>query len=310
MYRPHTSNRDKRVEDFWSEAMRILKLSNLQLRSFQPSLHAAIEESRWTTELASYVHILTGLHWATRSEWAKVKQDLDELQLLSRAPLPRLLQSMHLYLKGVYYQGIGDLENASNIHCNQAFDLSRYENSVPADQHSDFEVAVLATLNRLWIMEHDEYRDEETSHELLESLNAVIGDDIDLEVRTAYHLVMATVSQKPPLQISQVKTHIHRSLTASQKTHNTHFLSLALNIMRCKLFENVVGEQALKSAKAASAQALKSGNKLWQSVADGMLAHSYEVQGANEDATKHLKSASQAATEVRESMQKALQSGL
>ena len=40
-----------------------------------------------------------------------------------------------------------------------------------------------------------------------------------------------------------------------------------------------VGEQAEKSALAAQMQAKRSGNKLWGSVTDGLLAKCYEGQG-------------------------------
>jgi hypothetical protein len=51
-----------------------------------------------------------------------------------------------------------------------------------------------------------------------------------------------------------------------------------------RFFANVVGAQAEKSALAASVQAQKSGNVLWRSVADGMLAQCYEVNGKATDA--------------------------
>lgn len=257
------------------------------------------------TEVRCYIHVLTGLHSATNSHWDKVKQDLSAIQSLSgRKPFPGMLGSLCSYLKGAYYQGVGDLTRALEIYCSPAFELDRYLHAVRSDKHGEFELAVLATLNRLWIIQHPDYEDEKTSQELMETLSATVTDSVDIELRTAYHLVMATAKTHPRQPISQVKSHIHHSLTSSQKTHNTHCLSLALNIMRCKLFENVVGEQALKSAKAASAQAVKSGNKLWKSVADGMLADSYEVQGAKEEATRHLESAASCADEVRGLMQK------
>ena len=302
IYKPHSSGRDKRVLDFWGEVMRILKSCHGRLRNHQPSLYSTVEESRWTTEVALYIHVLTGLHAATRTEWDKVKNDLAAIHALSRTPPSGLMGCLCLYLRGAYYQGTGDLTRALEIYCNPIFYLDKYAAAVVSDKHGEFEMAVLAALNRLWIMQHPEYEDEETCMELTELLNGVVTDSVDVELRTAFHLVMASVQKTPPPSISQVKAHIHQALTSSQKTNNTHCLSLALNTMRCKLFENVVGEQALKSAKAASAQALKSGNKLWRSVADGMLAHSYEVQGANEEAARHFKSGSQAAADVRNTM--------
>ena len=55
--------------------------------------------------------------------------------------------------------------------------------------------------------------------------------------------------------------------------------SIALSLMRAKLFQNIVGDQALQCARAASQQARRSGNLIWMSVADNMLAQSLEVQG-------------------------------
>ncbi|KAK4122120.1 hypothetical protein N657DRAFT_681933 [Parathielavia appendiculata] len=73
------------------------------------------------------------------------------------------------------------------------------------------------------------------------------------------------------------KRHIQQSLSGAQQTSKTQYLSMALNIMRARLFEYMVGEQAIKSAKAGSAPARKSGNVLWMSVVDGMLAQSFEM---------------------------------
>ncbi|KAJ2894112.1 hypothetical protein MKZ38_007925 [Zalerion maritima] len=303
-YKPHSHGRDKRIVDFWKESLRILESCNGQLRSHQSSLYSTVEEARWSTEVTCYIHVLAGLHAATNTEWDKVKKKMSEIKLLSRKPLPGLLGSLCIYLRAAFHQGTGDLTRALDLYCNTAFDLDRYTNAVQSEKHGEFEIAVLATLNRLWIMQHPDYEDEETLQELIETLNVTVTEEVDIELRTAYHQVMATVQTNPPTPIGQVKQHIHVALTSSQKTYNTHCLSLALNTMRSKLFDTVVGEQALKSAKAASAQAVKSGNKLWKSVADGMLAETYEVQGGKEEARKHMESGIKAAKEVQDMMRR------
>ena len=60
----------------------------------------------------------------------------------------------------------------------------------------------------------------------------------------------------------------------------------------------MVGEQALKSALAAARQAQRSGNLLWKSVADGMLAQSYEVQGQREVAKREWDKATKEASDA------------
>lgn len=144
------------------------------------------------------------------------------------------------------------------------------------------ELSILAALNRLWILQEPLQVDDVETADLIDLLRPICEDNPDQEIRTVYNLVLAAIgpSVNPPMSINQVKRHIQQSLSGAQQTSNTQYLSIALNIMRARLFENVVGEQALKSARAGAAQARKSGNVLWMSVADGMLAQSFEMQGA------------------------------
>ena len=146
------------------------------------------------------------------------------------------------------------------------------------------ELSILAALNRLWVMQEPNQTDDTETAELVDLLRPICEDNPDQEIRTVYNLVLSSIRLNPPTSINQIKRHIQQSLSGAQQTSNTMYLSIALNVMRCRLFENVVGEQALKSARAGSAQARKSGNVLWMSVAEGMLAQSFEMQGALEEA--------------------------
>ena len=62
--------------------------------------------------------------------------------------------------------------------------------------------------------------------------------------------------------------------------------ALALILMSDKFFKGVVGDQAMKCAKAASHQARRSGDPLWLSVAQGMEAECLEIMGKTDDAKK------------------------
>ena len=95
---------------------------------------------------------------------------------------------------------------------------------------------------------------------------------------------MATVETHPAAALFQVKNCLRAALNGAQTTANTQFLCITLSVMCNRFFSNVVGAQAEKSAQAASVQAQKSGNILWRSVADGMLAQCYEVNGKTADA--------------------------
>lgn len=280
----------------WGEAVRVLEGEfNLPIivapaKSFSESkpvsspqaLPEALQQAKWAKELACYTHILIGLQASTLSDWAKVKTCLQTVQ--QSQPGQGFLGVLTLYLEGVLYQGTAQLDKAVEIWKDASFEMDW--SGVPKHGGSRIvaELSLLAALNRLWIMQEPSQTDDAEMAELVDLLRPICEDNPDRELRTVYNLVLSSIRLNPPLSINQIKRHIQQSLSGAQNTSNTQHLSIALNIMRCRLFENVVGEQALKSAKAGSAQARKSGNVLWMSVADGMLAQSYEMQGALVDA--------------------------
>jgi hypothetical protein len=181
----------------------------------------------------------------------------------------------------VYHQGTGDLGSAVEVFSDPRFELGDAANG---EKSLRLDVSILAKMNLLWIMEHPERRNMAESTRLFEVLRALCQEHHDVEMRTAFNIILATVTVQTPPAMQQVKNSMYTALNAARGAGNTHFLAISLSIMRCRLFENVVGEQALKGAKAASTQAKRNGNLLWVSVAEGMLAHSHEVQGQAEEA--------------------------
>lgn len=238
-----------------------------------PSLQDAVRRANWRNEIHCYLHILIGLYSATQSRWAKVKEALDRARAATTESTNSIIGLLTLYLSGVYSQGTGDLDGAMSTFSSAEFEPQDEQRSLRLD------ISLLAMMNRLWIMEHPRFRDTAASTRLFERIRPLCQDHHDVEIRTAYNIILATATLQPPPAMQQVKNSMYTALNSSKMAGNTHFLAISLNIMRCRLFENVVGEQALKSAKAASTQAKRNGNLLWMSVADGMLAHSHEVQG-------------------------------
>ncbi|KAK0635521.1 cohesin loading factor [Bombardia bombarda] len=265
-----------RSSSIWNEAIRLLEDSKPV--SATQSLPEALKQSGWAKELICYAHVLVGLQAATLSDWARVKKCLQMIE--ESEPAAGFLDVMILYLKGVLCQGTAKLTDALQIWNDKRFDIGGIPGSKTNASHIDTELSILAALNRLWIMQAPTHQDMTATYAVMDGLRLLCEENPDIEIRTAYNLVLASIALDPPLSINQVKRHIQLSLAGAQQSSNTQCLSIALNIMRCRLFENVVGEQALKSAKAGSAQARKSGNLLWMSVADGMLAQSHEMQGA------------------------------
>lgn len=271
-------------------------------------LHEAIDESRWRANTSSYVLVLMGLNAATHCDWAKVQDCIKQLETPAAQANDGPLNVLALYLKGVLRQGQGELNEALELFEDSRLALPAVSDGSPSSSsavamassagpaaaaaaaananaasanegHLRQEVMLLAAMNRLMIMQLNRLRDEPKINMLVEQLKQTCVNHPNPEIKTAYSLVMAAITTEPPLSMHEIKSHIQQGLNGSTVSGNAQCLNIALNTMRYRLFENVVGEQALKSAKAGSTQAKKSGNILWMSVADGMLADTYEVQG-------------------------------
>ncbi|KAI1438739.1 hypothetical protein GGR50DRAFT_637582 [Xylaria sp. CBS 124048] len=277
---------DKKLLSFWEEALNQLQKNRTKIRGLAHCLEDAVQYVDWERETICYLYILRGLHLATSTNWAEVKYCVSRLEKLISPSTGPTVVLYTMYLAGACYQGTGHLDAAINIYSHRRFSLDIDETQPVNNSPLRLEAALLATFNLIWIMQDPEHRNDQRTQELLEQIRPLCVDHPNVEIRTAYNLVMAAIETNPPIPMTAVKTHISAALNNAKSLSDVHTMSIALNLMRAKLFQSIVGDQALKSAKAASAQARRSGNTLWMSVADGMLSQSFEVQGAIPEAQK------------------------
>lgn len=258
------------------------------LRPAAHSLPMAIEQAKWRSEVGCYIYTLIALTSATRTHWIKVHECIKKLEALRPVPGTGRLDLLMLYVKGVYYQGTGDLDKALEIFGDAHFEFADATNNPPSGQlgTAPSEIALLAALNRIWIMQEPSRHNDYHTSEILERIRPYCVDHPDTDIRTAFNLVAAAIETNPPQSIQTVKRHISTGLRFAQATNNTQLLGIALNLMRACLFDSVVGDQAVKSAKAGRAQAQKAGNLLWMSVGEGMLAQTEEMQGQVQEAER------------------------
>lgn len=262
-------------------------LGNELVRPPAYSLPMAIEQAKWRAEVGCYIYTLIALISATRTQWTKVYDCIQKIEALTPKPGDGRLDLLVLYVTGVYYQGTGDLDKAFQIFSNQKLEIPESHNPTSSGSGTTApEVALLAALNRIWIMQEPSRRDDQQTMELVEKVRPYCSDHPDSDIRTAFNLVMAAIETNPPQSIQTVKRHISTGLKSAQAANNTQLLGVALNLMRSCLFDSVVGDQAVKSAKAGKAQAQKAGNLLWMSVGEGMLAQTEEMQGQVEEAER------------------------
>ncbi|TVY50069.1 MAU2 chromatid cohesion factor-like protein [Lachnellula cervina] len=256
-----------------------------------------VEKQEWRGNILCYFRLYVGFSAAARADWEQVRRNIDELKSTAKAfniPISGPLECLTMYLTGVHYQGVGDLDAALHIYQDKRFNLTtpKTPNATSADQvERDF--ALLAALNILWILQDPHRQNADNNTAMIARLEPICSKHQNRDIQTAFNLAMATVKTNPPAQLFTIKKYLGAALAGAQATVNTQFLCITLNVMCNKFFSNVVGQQAEKSAQAASVQAQKSGNILWRSVADGMLSRCYEVQGKNLDAQSSLENARQ-----------------
>ena len=245
-----------------------------------------VAKRQWRGHVLCYVRMYMAFCWAALAEWGQVKRYVDELRTTATAfevSLTGPLGYLMFYITGVYHQGIGDLKTALEIFQDDRFKLSTATNSVTtsADQ-VERDVALLAALNTLWILQDGQRKDPDNNVALIDRLEPFCANHPNKEIQTAFNLIMATVSTNPPAPVFKVKKYLGAALKGAQNTGNTQFLCITLSVMCDRFFHGVVGHQAEQSAKAAVVQATNSGNPLWKSVAHGMLSQCYDVQGNKE----------------------------
>jgi hypothetical protein len=235
-----------------------------------------------------YIRLYLAFCAASTSDWAELKTNIDHVGSTARhndLPLSGPLGCLSMYLTGVWLQGTGNLDSALRIFQDPKLSLpaSNPSTSTSVSQISrDF--AILAALNTLWILQEPSRLNAERNNSLLAQLEPLCHHNQNKDIHTAFCLIKATITTNPQTPLFEVKRHLAQALAGAQRTSNSHFLCITLNVMCSKFFTGVVGEQAEKSALAASVQAQKSGNVLWKSVADGMLGSCYDVQGKKKEA--------------------------
>ncbi|RGP59234.1 hypothetical protein FSPOR_11480 [Fusarium sporotrichioides] len=294
-----SSAHGRRTAEFWQEGIRVLDTWDNTTAGIpygpSTSLQDAISQREWRLEAQCYLTALLGLYAASHCQWDSVKQSIQKLEVLVTPSTQGILRLLALYLSGVYQQAIGNFRLAMEVFQGPEFDLDQRGTGVKAAHR---ELAMLAGLNRLWIMQHPLERNDPETLDLIDRLHPLCANHHNVDLRTAWHNVMAAVVTEPPQQLNHQKQHIQAAMAGSKSTNNVLGAAVTLAIMRSRLFENVIGEQALKSAMAAAKQAQRSGNVLWQSVADGMLAQSYEVQGHHQQAAHEWEKATREAQEA------------
>ncbi|KAG0648326.1 hypothetical protein D0Z07_5190 [Hyphodiscus hymeniophilus] len=295
----HRNSADQKASKFFEQGLMSLQESIRSSRSQPGLLPDCVSKIQWRGRMLCYYHSSMAFCAAAVADWLGMKTNLDNLRAAANENGIKLagpLEILALYLGGVYHQGVGDLDVALEIFQDPKLDVSYFESSDLSSAGQFMrDLSLLAGLNALWILQHVDRQDPDVNTKLVTKIEANCTRHSNRDIRTAFYLVLATVKVNPPAPLWKIKKDLGNALSGAQATANTQFLCITLNVMCSKFFANVVGDQAEKSAMAAAVQAKKSGNTLWRSVAEGMLAQYFDVNGKKEEAARAFEQAKEMA---------------
>lgn len=291
-----------KAEKFLEEGLRLVRAELTSSETAAGSLLASTERTAWRRLLECQCLLEKVFLLCARSRWESARDTLDEIDLIGHdlgTSYPPELSCIAKYLDGTIYQGTGDLTTALSIFRSPPFTIPQASNKMPrTDTRRD--ISLLAALNTIMIVHSPKH----ASHHLLQPLLAEISPYFQKSntssplLQSAHSLVASILTGLAPGEgrsgpftetstpILRTKKYLGAALTTARSIGAAQIVSLSLALMTDKFFRGVVGDQAEKSARASAAMAKKSGNKLWTSVCDGMLAETLTMQGKRDEAVK------------------------
>ncbi|KAG9232471.1 cohesin loading factor [Amylocarpus encephaloides] len=276
------------------DALHKLTAANQSPKTSPDLLSASAAKKLWRGQLMCYCQLYMAFWAAGVYKWGEVKSNLD--QFISTAgdfgiTLTGPLLIISTYLRGVYYQGVGHLDTALKVFQNPIFTLPQPSTnmSVPSLREQDF--SILAALSTLSIMHENHRQNADINAEIMAKLVPLCKQHPSREILAIFNIVRAAIHSDPPTPLVQKSEYIGAAIAAAQQVGNSFLISIVLSSMNARFFANVIGEQAEKSARAATIQAQRSGSELWTSVAEGHLARCLTGQGKKVDAENSWASA-------------------
>jgi hypothetical protein len=251
-----------------------------------------------------------------KGDWTTAMSTVEEIFALARgvaSVLPEEIMCAAKYLEGAIHQAMGDLNTALRIFQSATFALSPptldtppsrkpgppFTNQKHPQDSTVRRICLLAVMNSVLIVRSPSHPQNHLLQPLLVSIEPLIVSTSNKSIHASYSLVLSTVADSAST-ILKTKQHLGSALSLARLSGNAQVTALALILMSDKFFKGVVGDQAMKCAKAASHQARRSGDPLWLSVAQGMEAECLEIMGKTDDAKKIRDAAEKNTTDLPE----------
>ena len=240
-----------------------------------------------------------------KGEWDKAEEAVNTISKVAeevRDGFPQSMISISQYLRGTIHQGSGDLDAAVGVYQAPMFDLGHFirgpEASAAHHKSHDSEtetirnIAILAAMNRLLIINDPLHPQYQTSSAIVEQLNILVKASQDKNIQASYTLIHSLTAQAGILRSKQS---LIAALNSAKAISNGQITALVLMTMHQKHFLGVTDEHAVKCVKATSMQMRNWGNPMWMHVTAGVEAEALEFAGKGEEAEGKLAEAARRA---------------
>ncbi|KAF2640608.1 hypothetical protein P280DRAFT_426699 [Massarina eburnea CBS 473.64] len=270
-----------RGNSYLQEGHRLTQASLQRHSSMSVSIPTALAQRNWVKILDWHVKFSIGLVACYHEDKSTAKQVVVMLQeRVTQLPFNGLepyARSLH-YLSAVLEQSNGSIDLALAAY-------SRAEFSLPdAGSGTDFktDIALLATMHRLLIIRNPSHPEHYLTQILFAQLQPLCTNHPNLYIECAFRIIQAITN--PEESINRQKTLIHTTTNRAQKLANMQFMSICLNYMADRFFANQVGDQPIKSVRAARNVSKQGRSVLWRAVASGICINTFQRNGLFEDA--------------------------
>jgi hypothetical protein len=286
-----------KAQKFVNEGLQLVRawskptLSNGSRQSQKASLFSKLLEAEYLL-LLGFIRCFKGLWQAANDTLAEVSVFSEGLGDL----FPVNMRCALLYLRGVILQGTGNLTGALQIYQSPLFDLTPQQSPSPnissasnqiinsyfADSDVTRNFSILAAMNSAFIIQPPTHPHHNRLSSLIKTLDPAVQSCGNKYIQAHFSLLVSVLSGTT----LTVKQYLKSAMEAGKAIGSAQTTALSLIYMQEALFKGVVEEQALKCAKAASAQTKRWGEPMWMHVAAGLEAQSLEINGFEDDAAR------------------------
>lgn len=283
LHKPSSSGKNQSY-DLWRQGLRVLSHWDTSGTNGGPPaiLSQAVKQKMWRTDMQCFLNILLGLLAASQCRWDVAMEHAETAESHWHISTKQeMLKAYLIYLKGACHQGTGCFDAALSYFRDDSLAIEAGNAASKAPQRH---LALLAAMNQLWIMQRPSHQDDSATVELISELDPLCRPHPNIEIRGTWQSVLAAVVTNPPRQRNQRKEDAGQAL--SNIKGNILATTIGLVIARDLLYNNLLGEQAWKCMQAAATWAGRSGNPLWQSVVDGIIAEFSDARNEKEQSRK------------------------